>query len=297
MDLKCLNIELQRVLPEWEGEIATALEGVASLADGWGVTVERVLAGATCSICLAGVRDGQKVVIRAPLAEEERTSGLAALRAYAELGGVPVLECHEHSGTTLMPLLCPGTNLDEADLSDEERLAVAAKLATKLHRAENFGVWTHERWFQELWTFELPKGSAVNRELFEIGRTRARQLLESTCERAVLHGDLHHYNILQNGSEWVAIDPKGVYADPAFEPVAFLRNPIHTLAEDLHLVQTQARRVQLLVDLMNLSAERIWGWAVAQISLDAAWSSGEWSEKWAKIALATYEAGYLLGCK
>jgi len=42
----------------------------------------------------------------------------------------------------------------------------------------------------------------------------------------VLHGDLHHFNILSSGDRWLAIDPKGIIGEPEFEPAAYLENKI-----------------------------------------------------------------------
>ena len=44
-------------------------------------------------------------------------------------------------------------------------------------------------------------------------------------QNLVLHGDLHHYNILSAEREpWLAIDPKGIVGEPEYEAAAFLRN-------------------------------------------------------------------------
>ncbi|WP_341788905.1 MULTISPECIES: aminoglycoside phosphotransferase family protein [unclassified Rickettsia] len=48
------------------------------------------------------------------------------------------------------------------------------------------------------------------------------KLLERTEPQTLLHGDLHHDNILQNGKQWVAIDPKGVIGYPINEIWAFI---------------------------------------------------------------------------
>ena len=51
-------------------------------------------------------------------------------------------------------------------------------------------------------------------------------LLDTAGAPVLLHGDLHHYNILAaGGGRWLAIDPKGVVGEPAFEVVALMHNP------------------------------------------------------------------------
>jgi streptomycin 6-kinase len=41
-----------------------------------------------------------------------------------------------------------------------------------------------------------------------------------------LHGDLHHDNILHSPRGWLAIDPKGLLGDPAFDVANFFYNPL-----------------------------------------------------------------------
>ncbi len=38
-------------------------------------------------------------------------------------------------------------------------------------------------------------------------------LLKSTTKEVLLHGDLHHDNILKNGDSWLVIDPKEFIGD------------------------------------------------------------------------------------
>src|SRR5207253_4768706 len=48
-------------------------------------------------------------------------------------------------------------------------------------------------------------------ELFQRADSLRAELLSATDNRVLLHGDLHHFNILRSDrSEWLAIDPKGL---------------------------------------------------------------------------------------
>ena len=53
------------------------------------------------------------------------------------------------------------------------------------------------------------------------------ELTETSGEPVLLHGDLHHYNILSAEREpWLAIDPKGIVGAAEFDVCAFLRNEL-----------------------------------------------------------------------
>ena len=44
-----------------------------------------------------------------------------------------------------------------------------------------------------------------------------------------LHGDLHHENIMHGPRGWLAIDPKGVLGDPAFDAANWFYNPLNRM--------------------------------------------------------------------
>jgi streptomycin 6-kinase len=56
------------------------------------------------------------------------------------------------------------------------------------------------------------------RELVATAVSLFNELLPSQSEPVLLHGDLHHWNILRaTRVPWLALDPKGVVGEPAYE--------------------------------------------------------------------------------
>jgi len=89
------------------------------------------------------------------------------------------------------------------------------------------------------------------------------ELAESQRTRCLLHGDLHQANILFDDQRgWLAIDPKGVVGEPAYEFGAMLRNPKVELAK---------RRVAIIAERLGLDRKRVEAWAYAQAVLSAVW--------------------------
>jgi streptomycin 6-kinase len=87
------------------------------------------------------------------------------------------------------------------------------------------------------------------------------ELAASQGPRCLLHGDLHQTNILWDEQRgWLAIDPKGVIGEPAYEFGAALRNPDVGLAD---------RRIHIIAERTGLDRERVAGWAYAQAVLSA----------------------------
>jgi streptomycin 6-kinase len=96
-------------------------------------------------------------------------------------------------------------------------------------------------------------------------------LNDSAAEPVLLHGDLHHENILAARREpWLSIDPKGVVGEPAYEVGALLRNPNRRILAWPNLARVMERRIRQLSD--ELGFERVRGWGMSQAILAAVWS-------------------------
>ncbi len=105
----------------------------------------------------------------------------------------------------------------------------------------------------------------------------ARDLYIILCEtqqsQLVLHGDLHHYNILQNNDKtWLAIDPKGYIGEREYEIGAFLRNPID---DKVHQLKTIHSRLAIIEQRLNLNMARVRKWAFCQAALASIWAGDD----------------------
>jgi streptomycin 6-kinase len=118
------------------------------------------------------------------------------------------------------------------------------------------------------------RGAGKERSL----RVEFRQLLASSEPPVLLHGDLHHFNILSAGRRpWVAIDPKGLAGERAYEAGALLRNPDTRLSTD---EGAQRRRIDIFRDELALDRDRMLGWGIAQAVLSAWWSYEDSGSGW-----------------
>jgi len=116
-------------------------------------------------------------------------------------------------------------------------------------------------------------------------------LLDSMAAPVLLHGDLHHENILRAQRQpWLAIDPKGLAGEPAYEVGAHLRNlPAHLLAQP-QPERFIARRADILAEELGLDRDRLLGWGLAQAVLSAWWCIEDNMECW---DLAIHYAGLI----
>lgn len=106
---------------------------------------------------------------------------------------------------------------------------------------------------------------------------RALGLLDELCAsadaRVLLHGDLHHDNVLRASREpWLAIDPHGVVGDPGAEVGAMLYNP-DPANRDPALVALVPARIEQLADGLGLDTDRVVAWAFEQSVLSEVWTA------------------------
>jgi streptomycin 6-kinase len=98
------------------------------------------------------------------------------------------------------------------------------------------------------------------------------ELLASAPTPVLLHGDLHHHNILMAQREpWLAIDPKGVAGEKAYEPSPLFYNPVgdwHGGVDGPNLIR---RRADVIAERTGLDWQRVLGWAVVQGIVSSAW--------------------------
>jgi streptomycin 6-kinase len=100
----------------------------------------------------------------------------------------------------------------------------------------------------------------------------------------VLHGDLHHDNVLDGGPRgWLAIDPKGLIGERGFEYANLFRNPDIEIA----LAPGRLRRqVGVVARQARLDPKRLLQWIFAYAALGAAWSQGSGQDPRPGLAIA-----------
>jgi streptomycin 6-kinase len=205
--------------------------------------------------------DGSEAVLRlGPPGDALYERELDAVEWFSGQGGVRVLAVDRPRGAVLLEHVRPGTTLDL--VAEDVAVAAAAGVMRALWRPPVDG---HRFVSVREWGRSLePAGRAVG---------MYAELCDSMGAPVVLHGDLHHFNLLRSGADaWVAIDPKGVVGEPAYETGALLRNPKPALLSQPSPARLLQRRASVLAEMLGFDLARVLGWAYAQAVLSAAWS-------------------------
>jgi streptomycin 6-kinase len=115
----------------------------------------------------------------------------------------------------------------------------------------------------------------------------ADRLLQAQQDVVVLHGDIHHRNILDFGRRgWLAIDPKRVCGERGFDYANLFCNP------ELATVRApgrMARQLRVVAEAAGLEEERLLQWIAAYAGLSAAWFLEDGDTESAKGDLAVAE--------
>jgi streptomycin 6-kinase len=245
----------------------------------WSIAVGPPLPGLTYNyVAPATGLDGAGLILKLGVPNPELLSEIDALRFYQGRGCVRLLAWDREVGALLLERLQPGTPLSRLCPGyDERATSIAAGVMRALWRPapEEHAFVTVGRWaagFQRLRarfdgeTGPLPEGRVRQAEQI------FADLLASAAEPTLLHGDLHHDNILDAGhGTWRAIDPKGVVGEPAYEVGALLRNPFPALLSWPQPERILARRLDQLSAELGLDRQRLLDWALAQAVLSAWW--------------------------
>lgn len=274
---------------EW---LRTLPERIAYLAAQWELTVGPPFAPLSYNYVAPARRaDGTKVVLKVGVPHREPLTEIAALRLLDGHGIARLLDADEASGALLLERVAPGTMLtDLYPERDDEATAIAASVMRHLWRrlspGEAHPFPTVADWARGMNRMRAHFGGGTGpfpALLVEEAEALFRDLLASQTETVLLHGDLHHYNILRCADDergpWLAIDPKGLVGEPAYEVGALLRNPhIDFAAPDAG--RLLARRIGIVSEELGIDRARIRGWSLAQAVLSAWWTIEDGGDDW-----------------
>ena len=256
----------------------------------WNVAIERTVATRT-SLLVHGKRGDAPVVLKVvkqPDGDEWRCGEITA-----KFGGRGVVQVYEHmAGAALFERLDPGAPLAELTIAgrDDEATDVLAMLLGRMAPGDPpAGCPTVEQWGEGFARYAASGDERIPRTLLEPARRIYADLSATQREPALLHGDLHHYNVLSDRERgWCAIDPKGVVGELEYELGAALRNPLGRpeLFASLGVVE---RRLAHFGLVLGIDTSRARGWGLSQAVLAAIWSieDGDAAEADAALALAS----------
>ncbi|MGI8468469.1 MAG: aminoglycoside phosphotransferase family protein, partial [Pyrinomonadaceae bacterium] len=220
--------------------------------------------------------------IALPLNNPEIFNEARFLRMANGDGAVKLLESDESRRAILLEKLTPGENLKEVCCRDEaEAVEIAIPIARRLLKEPppDFAFRRLDEWFNNFFS----KAASTNfpPEFQNKAREFYEKLSSSSKHEFLIHGDLHHENILSATREpFLAIDPKGIVGDISYEISVFLNNHLWWLASEPNLREKLNDAVRQFSQAFEIEQAHLRQWAFAQIVLSAWWTFDENGENW-----------------
>lgn len=236
----------------------------------WKVTINE-MRETSFSVIGFGEREGSRVVLKISKQEGDESQAGEVLTAF---GGVAVKVLKFETGAVLLERLKPGDPLVNlvSDGKDEEATEIIAKVMGKLaHHSAPTSCPTVSDWGRGFDRYLDCDDRQIPIELVVEARDLYQELARSQRSTMLLHGDLHHYNVLFDADRgWVAIDPKGVIGELEYEVGPILRNPVEK-SDFFAKAEIVKRRLDCLVVTLQLDFQRTVRWSFAQAVLSAIW--------------------------
>lgn len=235
-------------------------------------------------------RGTERVMLKIAREAEERRGG-ALMTWWDGVGAARVLE---HDGDALLvERASDGQSLVAMAQSgrDDEATRILCAVAARLHAERSAPLPETlvplSRWFREL----EPAAARFGGILVQSHAT-AQTLLAEPRDIVVLHGDLHHGNVLDFGPPrgWLAIDPKGLQGERGFDFANIFCNPD---AEIATAPGRLARQVDVITEAAALERARLLQWILAYAGLSAAWTLDDGNDASLALTVAELAAGEL----
>jgi streptomycin 6-kinase len=260
--------------------------------DRWGLTPDGEEIATHSSRLLPVRQNGVAAMLKIAVAVEEQSGGAVmswwggegAARVLAEDRDAVLLERAEGRG-----LLAELSRNGE----DAEASRIICRVVARLHAGRGRSappiLVPLSRWFRS-----LGAAAAAHGGILVQAAAAARELLASPGPAVVLHGDIHHGNILDFGPRgWLAIDPKGLYGERGFDYANLFCNPDREIAAAPGRL---ARQASLVAEIAGIDRERLLQWVLAYAGLSAAWFLEDGESPELPVTIAKAAAAELAEC-
>ena len=307
----------ERVPRSWQPWLEQLPDMVAAYLARWDLSVVSTFPLSHSYVVPVDRADGRACVLKIQPTGIPEVEGaereLLGLRLGASVA-VAVVEEDAVHGVLLLDRALPGTALDEMAEWDDDAAAETLAMAIRdygrpLEDPGSLGLRSFEEFAEAFERFDRgPHGAVARSRAATAGTRLAAQLgmdergtaipamrsARATAERVLselladqtepylLHGDLHHGNVLADEQRgFLIVDPWGLYGDRSADVAPALHNPIEFVARTRDVDSLLARRLAIYAEVLDLDQERLTAWCYVYNVIRALWTledGGEISE-------------------
>ena len=186
---------------QWLDELPTIISEVAKK---YHLTELVPVSNISFNYVASGYQDYRPIILKLGLNSKALAKETHCLRAFSNHAAAEVLA--NDNNMIIMERAVPGTTLKEYfPAKDIEATTVFCSVLNELHSANVPD--KHDFYHVKDLLKTLDNKLDIPDSILSKSRRLRDNLLSSTDKEVLLHGDLHHDNILKHGDEWLVIDP------------------------------------------------------------------------------------------
>ena len=256
---------------EWLADLPRLLREL--LAD-WELRVDGATMSGACAVVVpVQDSDGRAAVLKVTWPHWEAETEHLALRAWEGEGAVRLYRADPHRLALLLERIDAGRDLTTVPVL--EGCEVIAGLYGRLHRP----ALPQTRRLSELcraWHERMPalvrSGLLPRRLSSHASSLLAAFAAEPDVDATLIHTDLHFFNVLASDREpWLAIDPKPLAGDPAYEVAPVLWNRFEEALATGNVRSATLSKMFAVIDASGLDEDRVRDWVVVREVLNVMW--------------------------
>jgi len=253
---------------------------IAELEEQWNVTAGRHFRNLSYNyVANTLLPDGKAAVLKLglPLDDVEIYGEAGYLQAVNGDGAAKLLEFDRERQAILIERVVPGSNLKSVYKKDQPaavRAAINVQKRTLRPLPTNLGNFIQlDDWFDGL---KRAIGTTFPQDYASKALELYAELSVDRTTTRLIHGDLHHDNILSAKREpFLVIDPKGIVGHPGYDIGVFLNNHHDWLEWNTQLEGKLDRSVAEFADAFDLADSVVRKWAFCQMVLSWWWMFDE----------------------
>lgn len=259
-----------------EGEtwLAALPHWLSHFAEKWHFKLERPVPQLSYNyVAFVTLAEGTPAVFKMGVPNREIFTEIETLALYDGVGMVKMLAVEQEQAAFLLQRVLPGHELTA--VSDDVATHIIADTLTHLRRSppETHSFPHLNDWLTAFSRYKVDFADGPLPLLLVEKAEQISQMLLGSSDEVLLHGDLHHYNVLEGeNGRWVTIDPKGVVGDCVFESARFLHNPYPGVLREPNLERLIERRVNIVCERLGYDRQQVLGWGFVDTMLSLVWS-------------------------
>ncbi len=192
-----------------------------------------------------------EVVLKFGVPSKEISTEINTLEFYNNKGMCKIFKSNIEDAVFLLERISPGDMLKKLP-NYINRANIMSNIIKNFHiecnRTDIFP--TYQEWLNKIYIY-MEKVQNEHPKLFKyisMAKDISLELNKTYNRTYLLHGDLHHENILLNkNNKYIVIDPKGVIGDPIFETSRYIENEFEFDGEDKYSID----KINHIVDIFN----------------------------------------------